>query len=524
MAKESIRQRLINLMYLVFIAMLALNVSREVLFGFWQVNSKMQESNNELTYGNQEISERIRLNANERGGRWLAILNASQTADSLTSNFVQYVEELKQQTTAKRKKRDPELTDYNQMDSSESLDDILFEFGGPSPVGKDFINRIEAYRDQIKGVLSPVNEDFNTVVNERFNTGDENNDVVNASGQTVDWLEYHYEGFPLIASIAKMSILQNDALQTGNDVFNILVGGEYRGAAEVNEENYFSILNSTKQVYYQGDTFDSEVILARKGRTQNPNEVELSLDNRPLASDEYTLIPGGVQLKVDNLSIGDHALTGNLVFLNEGVQSIIPIQQTITIVNRPNTAVVSADKMNVVYRGVDNPMTISIPGVPDSRVSASAPGLQAIGNNQYNMRPASGREVDIKVTGRLSDGQVVNSSSQFRIKEIPKPTGFFRGNSGSFTLPRSSFEKGIVEARLEDFDFDLTLRVISFRFRVPNQPSFQITGNRLDSRSINAMRNVRSGQVVIISDIEVEVTSNTTYQMRQTSPISITVN
>ncbi len=511
-------------MYLVFIAMLALNVSREVLFGFWQVNSKMIESNEELTYGNQEISNRIALIANERGDRWIGVLEAAQRADSLTSNFVQYLEELKQQSTAKRRKKDPSLTDYNQMDSSESLDRIFFQLGGMTVEGKEFIDRIKDFRNQIKLVISPVNEDFNSVVDERFYTGDQNNNIVNASGQTVGWLQYHYEGFPLIASMAKISMLQNEVLQTGNDIFNILVSGEYQGDAQVNEENYFSILNSEKSVYYQGDTFDSEVILARRGRTQNPNEVELFLDNRQLRASQYSLVPGGIKLNIDNLGVGDYNLTGSLIFLNEGVQSIIPIQQTISVMSRPNTAVVSADKMNVVYRGVDNPMTISIPGIPNNKVSASAPGLQFLGNNKYNMRPSTGRQVDINVSGQLSDGQVMNSSSRFRIKEIPKPTGYFRGSSGSFTLPRSSFEKGIVEARLEDFDFDLTLRVISFRFRIPNQPSFQISGNRLDARSINAMRNVRSGQVVIISDIEVQVTSNTTYKMRETSPISITVN
>ncbi|MCY3997923.1 MAG: gliding motility protein GldM [Flavobacteriaceae bacterium] len=524
MARESIRQRLINLMYLVFIAMLALNVSREVLFGFWQMNSKMIDSNEELTYGNQEISNRIAIIADERGGRWIDVLDDAKTADSLTSNFVQYLEEIKYQSTTKRRKKDPTLIDFNQMDSSESLDRIFFQSGGTTARGKEFINRIEDFRNQIKLVISPTNEDFNAAVDERFYTGDQNNHVVNASGQTVEWLQYHYEGFPLIASIAKISMLQNDVLQTGNDIFNILVSGEYRGDAEVNEENYFSMLNSEKAVYYQGDTFDSEVVLARRGRTQNPNEVELFLDNRPLTPSQYSLVPGGVQLNIDNLGVGDYNLTGRLIFLNEGVQSIIPIQKTISVMSRPNTAVVSADKMNVVYRGIDNPMTISIPGIPNNKVSASALGLQSLGNNKYNMRPSTGRQVDINVTGQLSDGQVVNSSSRFRIKEIPKPTGYFRGYSGNFTLPRSSFEKGIVEARLEDFDFDLTLRVVSFRFRVPGQPSFQISGNRLDSRSINAMRNVRSGQVVIISDIEVQVTSNTTYRMRETSPISITVN
>ena len=524
MARESIRQRLINLMYLVFIAMLALNVSREVLFGFWQMNVKMEDSNEDLNFSNQEMSDRIALNASERGGKWIDVLQASELADSLTTDFYQYLEDIKDRITLKQRKRDPSLTDYNQMDSSESVDQLFFQFGGRSTEGEEFIDRIENYREQIKSVLNPENKDFNSIVDERLYTGDENNDMTNASGQNVGWLEYHFEGFPLVSSLSKISMLQNDVLHTNSDVFNILVGGEYKGVAEVNEENYFTILNSERQFFYQGEMLDGEVILARRGRTQNPNRVELILDDRQLTQNQYSLIPGGVKLNISSLSVGDHTLTGSLFFLNEGVESVIPIQQSLTVVSKPSVAVVSADKMNVVYRGVDNPMTISIPGIPSSRVTASAPGLKALGNNKYNMRPSTGREVAINVSGNLPNGQNVGSTSNFRIKEIPKPVGYFRGNSGSFTLPRSSFEKGLVEARLEDFDFDLNLRVKSFRFRVPNQPSFQVTGNRLDSRSINALRGVRTGQVVIISDIVAEVTSNIGYRLRQTAPISITIN
>ena len=152
--------------------------------------------------------------------------------------------------------------------------------------------------------------------------------------------------------------------------------------------------------------------------------------------------------------------------------------------------------MNVVYRGVQNPMTISIPGVQDSKVKASAPGLRRVRGSKYNIFPSKGTEVKINVSGTLPDGKRVSSVSTFRIKEIPKPAGYFRGKSGSFSIPKSSLERGTVEARLEDFDFDLPLETKSFRFRAPGQTSIVIAGNRLNNKAKSMLSRIKNGQTV----------------------------
>jgi hypothetical protein len=81
-----------------------------------------------------------------------------------------------------------------------------------------------------------------------------------------------------------------------------------------------------------------------------------------------------------------------------------------------------------------------------------------------------------------------------------------------------------LKARLEDFDFDLPLETKSFRFRAPGQPSMVIQGNKLDRKAINSLSRIKNGQTVIISDIEVIIPSNPSYKLKQTSPISITIN
>jgi gliding motility-associated protein GldM len=252
--------------------------------------------------------------------------------------------------------------------------------------------------------------------------------------------------------------------------------------------------------------------------------VDLKIDGRKISEKDYELIPGGIKLNVSSGNPGDHTIEGDLLFLNDGEESRINVKQTYTVISKPNSAVISADKMNVVYRGVQNPMTISIPGIVDSKIKASAPGLKRVRGSKYNLFPSSGREVKINVSGTLPDGNRVSSVSSFRIKEIPKPAGYFRGKSGSFTIPKSSLERGTVEARLEDFDFDLPLQTKSFRFRAPGQPSIVVNGDKLDSKAKSMLSRIKNGQTVIISDIEVIIPSNPSYKLGQTSPISITVN
>ena len=73
--------------------------------------------------------------------------------------------------------------------------------------------------------------------------------------------------------------------------------------------------------------------------------------------------------------------------------------------------------MNVVYRGVDNPITISMPGVPNNKIVASGAGLSRSGS-AWVMRPGQGKDVTITVSGEI-DGQRFSSSKLFRIKKHP---------------------------------------------------------------------------------------------------------
>ncbi|HBR53953.1 MAG TPA: gliding motility protein GldM, partial [Flavobacteriaceae bacterium] len=239
------------------------------------------------------------------------------------------------------------------------------------------------------------------------------------------WLNYHYEGFPLIASLTKMTSLQNDVKTNQSEILQKMLSGQQ--AAALSFSNYSTIMDVEKSAYYSGETFNGAILLGRTDASTVPQEVNLTLDGRPLTEDQYTVQGGKVVLNVGAGSPGDHKIEGTLVYGEGGEKVEVPVKTGFATISKPNAAVIAADKMNVVYRGVDNPMTVSIPGIPDNNVSASATGLSKISGSKYVMRPGAGREVTITASGTLPDGQRISTPAKFRIKDIPAPQGAVRG-------------------------------------------------------------------------------------------------
>ena len=517
-AKETPRQKLISLMYLVFITMLALNVSKEVLDGFGQMYEKISDANTRVDESNDNIFENIKVNAEEKGGKWIGHLRTAKEIKEESDAFYERITEIMTQITEKQREKDPELKEYAQMDKGEALD-VLFFKEGSDQAASEFLDMINNYKMHVIQVFGSQYPEYIEMVEARFDTGDENGNIQNRDGMDEPWFNANFQGFPLVSSLAKFAMMQNDVRQTEHDVFATLMGKELKMSSNVNESNYISLLKTEKGAYYQGETFDGSVVLGRKGGAQNPNRVDLKLDGRALTDKDYDLIAGGIKLKVGAGSPGDHEISGNLIFLNDGVESKIPVKQSFAVISKPNSAVISADKMNVVYRGVENPMTISIPGIPDNKVRASAPGLKKVRGSKYNMVPGKGREIKISASGTLPDGKKVSTVTKFRIKDIPAPQGTVRKQSGSITIPKSSLEISSIGAVLEDFDFDITLKTVSFKFKVPGQPTISINGDRLDSRAKSALRRAKAGQSVQVFDIKVVNPKNPSYKFKKISPV-----
>ena len=512
------RQRMINLMYLVFIAMLALNMSKEVLSGFGLLNEKFERNVKKTSTSNTQYLLSLQQKANENPAKFGPLYQNALDLEKAATSLSSYLETLKSEMLASVK--DP--SDYEVMDLSNYLDTKFFKGERLTDEGTAFIANIEAFKGELLRIIPEQNETLRAAVTERFETGDGDYEVTNRDGQKLGWLNYHFEGFPLVASLTKISAIQSDVEATEQEILQSLLEGQL--TREVSMTNYTTLLEQSKGAYFSDESFDGAIVLGRKDGTTRPNEVILKLDGIPLDADkDFFIEEGRVRLNVAAGNPGDHRLEGRLLFLENGEETEVPVNLAFSTIAKPNTAVISADKMNVVYRGVDNPMTISIPGIPNNKVKATAPGLKALGGSSYTVRPSRGEFLRIEAKGELPDGSQVTTTTQFRIKDVPAPSGTVRGEFGSVRMSRSELEKTIVGAELVDFDFDLPIAVSGFKMKIPNQPTIEVKGSRMDAKAVSAIRRASRGDVVRIFDIKTYPTTDTSYFLKPAAQVIVEI-
>ena len=519
---NSPRQRMINLMYLVFIAMMALNMGKEVLSAFGLMNEKLEAANERYQSTNDAVFDELEKKEQEKPEEYAEALKKAREVREMSNDYYTYLGALKEDIMSQAGKTEAERKDFQVMDKSDKLDEKFFKTDGLKPAGQEFLDKIKGYRDGLIALLdSKKDEALINVIKQRFDTG-ENDKVKDREGNSVGWVQYNYEGFPYIAAVTKFSQLQSDVRQTEQDFYKAILGEKMQG--ELSMKHYTTLLEQSRGAYYANQEFDGAIVLGRKDKSTKPKKVELTLDGRPIPESQVEVVEGKVKLKVNTGNVGDHKIEGKLIYEQKGEEIPVDVSQSFTTIPRPNEAVISADKMNVVYRGVVNPMTISMPGVPDNQVNASAPGLSRKSGPNYIMKPNAGSaEVTIVVTGTF-DGQKFSSSKKFRIKDIPKPEGAILRTTGAVKLAKANILAGELSVAFNDFDFDLTTKVNSFRILVPGQPSVVVQGSRVSASgaAAAAVNRAKKGDIIQISEIRYSV-SGYSGTPKPATPISIEV-
>ena len=511
--KQTPRQKMINLMYLVFIAMLALNMSKEVLSAFGSINEKLDRANTSYASKNTLALAEISKKADEND-EFKAAAATANAADQLSKTYNDYITLQKEMLLSEVEDK----TDYETMDTSSYLDALYYEGGKLTEAGQEFLDQMDAYREGMVALLGDTNPTLTTQINNDFNSAD----ITDGEGVVKDYISYNYVAFPLVSSLTKMTQIQNDIKSVENELLSTLLSGNLKQLAKL--DNYETVMTTSKGAYYTGSTFDGMLSLGRVDASTKPARVELLVDGKEVKDNQYEFDGGKVVLKVGTGSVGDHKITGRLVYLQDGNEVEVLVDKKFTTINKPNNATIAADKMNVVYRGVTNPMTITFAGIQDNKIRANAAGLTRVKGSAYAMNPGTGREVTINVSGTLPDGDPVRDSATFRIKDIPRPTGTIRGEDGDggcVRMQRQGLEKSSVGAALQDFDFDLKLNVTGFSFKVSGQPTIKVNGRKLNSQASGALKRAKRGETLQIFDITANIAGNSGYKLKKISPICI---
>ncbi len=515
--KQTPRQRMINLMYMVFIAMIAMQMDKKVLSSFGFMKEKIEESNKIASKNNDASLQNLATKASEQSEKFGTLNEKAQKIHELSDNLYDYLEGLKVKFYKGTNEEDK--TNYEAQSGADKVDELFFKGDKNSPEGQKFVDGLNNYRTELLKILDDKElenklgsdiDKIRTNIEKRFNTDDEKSE-----GGDIQWIRARYEGMPLITSVSNVSQIQADIKTTETEIYTDLVGGQLE--IDSSMKNYTGVVNLDKNAFYPGEKVTGSVVLGRYDATLKPTKVELN------GNKNYKNFKDGrVVIDMPAGSVGDKTIKGTIFFTEKGEEVPVKFESTYSVIPMPNDAVISADKMNVVYKGLSNPLTISIPGVPGNKVTATAPGLRRVKGDSYVMTPRGKGLVTISVNGKLPGGKPITRTKKFRIKDIPPAVGMIRNQYGTVPMPKSSLGKIRVDAGLPDFLFDLKLNVSGFSIKVPGQVAIPVKGTRMSNRAKKAINRARRGDIVTIFDIKASV-SGSNYKIKKVLNVSVKI-
>ncbi|MDB2631207.1 gliding motility protein GldM, partial [Ulvibacter sp.] len=330
--KQTPRQKMINLMYLVFIAMLALNMSKEVLSAFGSINEKLDRANTSYASKNSLALAEISKKADEND-EFKAAAATANAADQLSKTYNDYIALQKEMLLSEVE----DNTDYETMDTSGYLDALYYEGGTMTEAGQEFLNQMDTYRDGMVALLGDSNPTLTNQLNNDFSSAD----ITDGEGVVKDYISYNYVAFPMVSSLTKMTQIQNDIKSVENELLSTLLSGNLKQLAKL--DNYETVMTTSKGAYYTGSTFDGMLSLGRVDASTKPARVELLVDGKEVKDNQFEYDGGKVVLKVGTGSVGDHKITGKLVYMQDGNEVEVLVDKKFTTINKPNNATIAAD-------------------------------------------------------------------------------------------------------------------------------------------------------------------------------------
>ena len=486
------RQKMINIMYLVLTALLALNVSSEILNAFKTVNRSLENTNTQVNLSTETIMRSLQDKANaaetkERATPWLA--KANQVV-STSKTLYDYIGSLKNKilTLAGGSASDP--TKSFKEDNLDIVTKMMVKDGE----GKKLYAALAKYKTDVLGIDSAIKIEFEKSLNI---------DLTNPpsrDGKTRDWEVAYFHMVPTVAGLTILSKFQNDIKTAENKVVTFC--HQKVGEVKVIFDTYTAIVGQNSNYLMPGQDIEIKAGVGAFSKAAQP-AISIGGSSVPIGDEGYALYKGQAG------GVGSHTIPVKISFFNQttGQNDIreVNVEYTVGSAN----ASIALDKMNVLYIGVDNPVTIAASGGGDDKVNATISGggtLTRTGAGKYIARVSAVNDntiISVSVDGKVA-GQ-----SQFRVRTIPEAQAYVGGKPSGENYPAGAFKaQGGVGAGIKNFPFELEYEVVSFTFTcdtdddivsIPNQ------GPGFSGAVRNAMNQyIQGGRVVTIDDIRVK--------------------
>lgn len=553
--KETPRQKMIGMMYLVLTALLALNVSKDILDAFVIVNDGLEKTkvNFKVKSNEKYTSFKKAFDDNPRkvGVYW----NEALKVRELTDDMIDYINRIKAELISETEKIEINqviaANEYGQdtvislefveaKDNYDTPTNILIggDPGTPSEktefTARQLKYKLEYFRDELSNIiLTQPNVDSTNIIYRSLQKSFDFRDGKDASGVNNNWESLNFYHTPLAATITILSKIQTDVLNGESDIVSYLNSQVDASSFKFTELDAVIIPKSS--YVFAGDTFRAEVFLAAFDPTQDPvvylSDKSVALnDSTPLRKDASIMVDvsnSRGHVKIPAKATGDYRYKGIIEFKGpDGLPR--PYSYEINYEVALPSLTVAPTKMNVFYKGVDNPVEISAPGVSldDLRPSISNGTLKRSGKG-WVVKVRQGNSAVITVRAQMPDGSVkMMGKKDFRVKTVPDPKPFFAGKSPTDNRVKKTeltAAQGVI-AKLEDFDFDMKFTITQFKMvTVINGTPVDklIKGPRVNADMKAIFKKARPGQMILIESIKAKGEDGS---IRSLPPISLKVS
>ena len=479
------RQLMINLMYLVLTALLAMNVSSEILNAFKTIGKSIENSNKSTIDRNAAVTGAFTKYIEDpktletKKAKVQAALLLANTVNQKTKDLLAQIDNYKEMIIKEAGGR-LENGEYKAIDNLDAGTRIMVDQGN----GKKLLKMLQDFKDEIAGqvpldgenIVAPgkgQNKEIFDMLPLNFNV------EKNAEGEVQDWSTANFHMSPLIANVTLLDKYKNDVLACQSVALDNVwsratgekVDKEFINPIARTMDDYVIMVSADNNYLLPGEKYKARIVLG----TYNKKLSNLRFN---VGGQTITAVNGVAEYTAIASGSGPKQFSVTATFMDSVAGNVRSVKPRTITMEKPAQyfvgeaqASISLDKMNVFYIGVDNPITLSASGVPSGNITASGTNVSLTkdpsGVNKYIVRPTIAQQgtASITLTGKLSDGTTKTFGTfPYRVKTIPDPKAMFAGKYGGVAGANELKSQLALFAKLENFDFAAKFDVISYEF------------------------------------------------------------
>ncbi|MEP6616292.1 MAG: gliding motility protein GldM [Ginsengibacter sp.] len=482
------RQKMINIMYLVLTAILALNVSNEVIEAFKVVDKSLVNSSASINDATGTLYKSLESKLTdptsaEKARYWKPKADSAKLLSDNISGYIDNLKvELKQAASLK-------IVDGKENYKEDNLDAStrLFETNGK---GEELRKKLTDYKEAMLNLDPAIRKEFQNTLPVDLTIPN----TKEGSNRTFTTVFFHMT--PTVAALTMLSKFQNNVKNAENQV--VTFAHNQIGAVKVIYDQFAALVGQSSNYVMPGQEIQ---ITAGVGAYSKAAQPQISINGAGVAIDA----DGRAVYKFNASGGGNHSVPVNVTYTKpDGTKESKTFNVDYTV-GTPGGAAVMLDKMNVFYIGVDNPVTISSgTGWDKTHVSMSGGNLNSAGGpGKYVVRVSSPGKASITVN---ADGKA--STYDFRIKSIPDPIIKVGPSSGGRIQSVMFKNQQFVRADLENFDFEARFSIVSATVyfggaNFANVQQASISGGNLSGLSAQLSKCI-PGSLVIFDNVKVQ--------------------